>query len=167
MNLLRSPIERAAVEELLPHRSPILLVDRVTAFYGPPRTELQASYRVPADHPILAGHFPGRPIWPGALTIEGLAQTANLLGSLLACLDDRGVLVFGSPQPGPHRGLLAAVDVKLLHVVEPEQRLDYAARMVGGRGPIHRIEVIATVGRREVARGSIAVAVEPGEQPKA
>jgi 3-hydroxyacyl-[acyl-carrier-protein] dehydratase len=158
MNLLRAPIERAGVEELLPHRSPILLVDRVTAFYGPPRAELQASYRVPVDHPILAGHFPGRPIWPGALTIEGLAQTANLLGALLACLDDRGVLVLGSSHA--YRGLLAAVEVKLLHVIEPEQRIDYAARMVGGRGPIHRIEVSAAIGRREVARGSIAVAVE-------
>ncbi len=160
MNLLRAPIELAAVELLLPHRFPILLVDRVTAFYGPPRSEVQASYCVPADHPILAGHFPGRPIWPGALTIEGLAQTANLLGALLACLDDRGALVLGSSQATPHRGLLAAVEVKLLHVVEPEQQLDYVARMVGGRGPIHRIEVSAAVGRREVARGSIAVAVE-------
>jgi 3-hydroxyacyl-[acyl-carrier-protein] dehydratase len=161
MNLLAAPLERADVERLLPHRSPISLVDRVTAFHGPPRTELRASYRVPADHPILAGHFPGRPIWPGVMTIEGLAQTANLLGALLSRLREDGTLAADLGHPHPeHRGLLAAVEVKLLQVVAPEDLLDYAARLVGARGPVHRIEVSAAVGRRVVARGSIAVAVE-------
>lgn len=160
MNVLATPLERAQVERLLPHRAPISLVDRVTAFYGPPRAELRASYRVPADHPILAGHFPGRPIWPGVLTIEGLAQTASLLGALLPRLREDGTLAADLDGELPaHRGLLAAVEVKLLQVVEPEDLLDYAARLVGARGPVHRIEVSAAVGRRIVARGSIAVAV--------
>ncbi|PRQ08066.1 3-hydroxyacyl-ACP dehydratase FabZ family protein [Enhygromyxa salina] len=165
MNLLAAPLERSGIEVLLPHRSPILLVDRVTAFHGPPRSELRASFRVAADHPILAGHFPGRPIWPGVLTIEGLAQTANLLGVLLPLIGEDGALTVDlaaarEPEAVAHRGLLASVEVKLLHVVEPGDLLEYAARLVGGRGPVHRVEVSAAVGRRVVARGSIAVAVE-------
>ncbi|KIG19058.1 3-hydroxyacyl-[acyl-carrier-protein] dehydratase, FabZ form [Enhygromyxa salina] len=163
MNLLDAPLERAGIEALLPHRSPILLVDRVTALHGPPRTELRASFRVTADHPILAGHFPGRPIWPGVMTIEGLAQTANLLGALLPRLAEDGTLAANASTQ--HRGLLASVEVKLLHVVEPGDLLEYAARLVGGRGAVHRVEVSAAVGRRVVARGSIAVAVDTSATP--
>lgn len=156
-NLLDAPLEGDAIEALLPHRPPLMLIDRVSAAYGPPRSEVRASYRVRADHPILAGHFPGRPIWPGALTIEGLAQTANVLGVLLA----RSSSPQGgeSPAPDEHRGLLAAVEVKLLQIVVPGDRLDYAARLVGELERVHRLEVSATVGRRLVARGSIAVAL--------
>jgi 3-hydroxyacyl-[acyl-carrier-protein] dehydratase len=162
-NLLEAPLDRAGIEALLPHRSPILLVDRVLALYGPPRTELRASYRVPVDHPILAGHFPGRPVWPGVLTIEGLAQASNLLGVMLDWVSEAGTLAPPKPAEGvEHRGLLAGVDVKLLSVVEPDDLLEYSARLIGAFGVVRRIEVSASVGRRVVARGKIAVAVEPG-----
>ena len=161
MNRLAAPLGPEVIAKLLPHRPPLLLVDEVRALHGPPRSELVASFAVRADHPVLAGHFPGRPIWPGALTIEGLAQAANLLGVLLPRVPERGPLELDAALEDPREpelgGLLAAVDVKLLQVVEPGAQLDYRVRLVGEYGGLRRVEVSAGVGRREVARGSIAV----------
>ena len=70
------------VELLIPHRRPFLMVDGVTRFHleEPPRVE---AYRhVSMNEPCFAGHFPGMPLWPGALTMEGLGQTAALLSAL-------------------------------------------------------------------------------------
>ena len=59
----------------LPHADPILFVDEHTIIDG---TDIKATYTVPADHPVLKGHFPVFPIWPGVHLIEGMNQTAGL-----------------------------------------------------------------------------------------
>jgi 3-hydroxyacyl-[acyl-carrier-protein] dehydratase len=66
--------------ELLPHRPPFRFVDRVVEMV--PGERVDARYRVTGDEPFLAGHFPGRPIFPGVLQLEALAQAAAI--SLLA-----------------------------------------------------------------------------------
>ena len=65
---------------LLPHRPPFLFVDRVVEMV--PGERVDARYRVTGEEPFLAGHFPGRPIFPGVLQLEALAQAAAI--SLLA-----------------------------------------------------------------------------------
>ena len=71
------------IARLLPQGDPIRLVDSVISWRP---QHIHARYRVPADHPVLAGHFPGRPLWPGVYLIEGLAQAALLLGVLLSLI---------------------------------------------------------------------------------
>jgi 3-hydroxyacyl-[acyl-carrier-protein] dehydratase len=61
----------------LPHRYPILLVDRVLEFEAHKR--IKALKNVTINEPFFAGHFPHRPVMPGVLTLEALAQAAALL----------------------------------------------------------------------------------------
>src|SRR5213080_2097545 len=74
---LKSVMDIAAIRAILPHRYPFLLVDRIT--------ELEAGRRiagiknVTANEPFFQGHFPDRPIMPGVLIIEAMAQVGGLL----------------------------------------------------------------------------------------
>ncbi len=65
------------VMELLPHRYPFLLVDRIEAIDGD-RSAIGIK-NVTINEPHFTGHFPGRPVYPGVLLIEGMAQTAGAI----------------------------------------------------------------------------------------
>lgn len=73
------------IMSVLPHRYPILLVDRVLEIE--PKKRIVAIKNVTVNEPIFAGHFPGRPVFPGVLLIEGMAQAGGLL--LLQDIPDR------------------------------------------------------------------------------
>ncbi|HXU47257.1 MAG TPA: 3-hydroxyacyl-ACP dehydratase FabZ [Thermoanaerobaculia bacterium] len=62
---------------VLPHRYPILLVDRVLEIE--PKRRIVAIKNVTINEPVFLGHFPGRPVMPGVFLIEGLAQAGGLL----------------------------------------------------------------------------------------
>lgn len=70
---------------VLPHRYPILLVDRVLEIE--PQKRIVAIKNVTFNEPVFNGHFPGRPVFPGVLLIEGMAQAGGLL--LLQDVPDR------------------------------------------------------------------------------
>ncbi|MEX1365152.1 MAG: 3-hydroxyacyl-ACP dehydratase FabZ [Nannocystaceae bacterium] len=74
------------VQEILPHRYPLLLVDGVDAVDTEAGT-LDAYRCVSISDPILQGHFPGNPVVPGVLLIESMAQSAVILGSLCGFYD--------------------------------------------------------------------------------
>jgi 3-hydroxyacyl-[acyl-carrier-protein] dehydratase len=67
----------AAIMEYLPHRYPMLLLDRVTEFV--PRTLIRGIKNVTMNEPFFPGHFPGYPVMPGVLIIEALAQLSSIL----------------------------------------------------------------------------------------
>lgn len=73
------------IMSVLPHRYPILLVDRVLEIE--PKKRIVAIKNVTINEPIFNGHFPGRPVFPGVLLIEGMAQAGGLL--LLQDIPDR------------------------------------------------------------------------------
>jgi 3-hydroxymyristoyl/3-hydroxydecanoyl-(acyl carrier protein) dehydratase len=72
----------AAIERLLPHRDPMLLVDVIEAVDLPAR-RLQASRRIDPSDPVLGGHFPDHPVYPGALLIEAMGQASLCLHQML------------------------------------------------------------------------------------
>src|SRR5246127_4387025 len=107
----RRVIERSEIETMIPHRAPFLWIDRVEELEPGVRC-VAVKFVDPAD-PIFAGHFPDKPILPGVLLIEAMAQTAGvMLGSA------------GSQVAGSGVALLAAVNrVKFLKTVSPGENL--------------------------------------------
>jgi UDP-3-O-[3-hydroxymyristoyl] N-acetylglucosamine deacetylase/3-hydroxyacyl-[acyl-carrier-protein] dehydratase len=102
-------LDSEAIMDLLPHRYPFLLVDRVIELE--PGRRAIAIKNVSVNEPFFQGHWPGRPIMPGVLIIEALAQTA-------------GVLIGSCVQREGRVALIVAIDeVKLRRPVEPGDQL--------------------------------------------
>jgi 3-hydroxyacyl-[acyl-carrier-protein] dehydratase len=74
------PLDVVALQKLLPHRYPFLLVDRVTEFEAHKR--ILGIKNVTINEPYFQGHFPGHPVMPGVLVIEALAQAGGILTQL-------------------------------------------------------------------------------------
>jgi 3-hydroxyacyl-[acyl-carrier-protein] dehydratase len=148
-------------DALSPQRPPLLLVGRVDGVRRGERPAVAASLEITGAEPVLAGHFPGEPVWPGSYTIEGLAQACAVAGALA------GGFAVGSGPHGSARAaaeretgqvaLVASFKVKLTGVIAPPTRLDYFVELAHVVDGIARFSVEASVGGREVARGSIDV----------
>lgn len=101
------PLDVRRVMAALPHRYPMLLVDRVEELV--PDRSIVAIKAVTINEPFFAGHFPGRPIMPGVLTVEAMAQAAGVLAVESLGLAGAGKLVY----------FMAIDDVKFRTPVEP------------------------------------------------
>lgn len=77
---IKLPVDVACILHLLPHRYPFLLVDRVVELDAHKR--IRAIKNVTFNEPYFQGHFPGRPVMPGVLVIEAMAQAGGLLTQL-------------------------------------------------------------------------------------
>jgi 3-hydroxyacyl-[acyl-carrier-protein] dehydratase len=75
--MITLPVNVEQIQELLPHRYPFLLVDRVIEIE--PDVSVVAIKNVTINEPFFQGHFPGHPVMPGVLIIEAMAQAAGLL----------------------------------------------------------------------------------------
>lgn len=100
------------IMDALPHRYPFLLVDRVVSMV--PNTSIHAVKAVSMNEPFFQGHFPGRPIMPGVLIIEALAQAAAVLAIESMDLAGSGKLVY----------FMGIEDAKFRAPVEPGCLLD-------------------------------------------
>jgi 3-hydroxyacyl-[acyl-carrier-protein] dehydratase len=87
-----APLDVRGVMAALPHRFPMLLVDRVDELV--PGERVVATKAVTINEPFFAGHFPGRPIMPGVLIVEALAQAAGVLAVESLGLSGTGKLVY-------------------------------------------------------------------------
>ena len=137
---------RAEIEAILPHREPFLLIDEVVELE--PGERVVARKQVRPDEWYLAGHFPGRPVMPGVLIVEAMAQTGAV--AVLAQEENRGRLA-----------LFAGIDdVRFKRIVEPGDELELECRLEAVRGPIGRGKATAKVDGELVARGTLTFAVE-------
>jgi len=75
-------IGKADIERMIPHRDPFLLVDRISQV-DLSEEAMRAHRRIDPADPILAGHFPGEPVYPGALLVEAMGQASLCLQHLL------------------------------------------------------------------------------------
>jgi len=152
--MIESPLyDISAIKEILPHRSPFLFVDRVTRFTA--SEEIVAErYLSPNDY-FFGGHFPGKPIMPGVLVSEALAQTSGLLLGLTWKEEGQS-----ADQERPGFFLLASINMKFFIPAEPGETLRLEANLKKRYGKLFLFEVAAYVENRQVARGTISLAKE-------
>ena len=77
------------IQEILPHRYPFLLVDKVTSMTE--RENIVAYKNVSISEPVFQGHFPGHPIYPGVMILEGMAQAGGILALKSSGLSDEEI----------------------------------------------------------------------------
>ena len=141
-----------AVMLQLPHRYPFLLVDRVIECV--PGKRIEAIKNVTVNEPYFPGHFPGRPVMPGVMILEALAQAAGILAFKTA-----GVV------PDEHsRFYFVGIDgARFRRPVEPGDRLVLKATFQRAMRGIWKFETIAEVDGAVVASATMMVA--PGAGP--
>jgi len=144
--VLETPLGRAEIEQILPHRDPFLLIDEVLELE--PGQRVVARREVRADDPWFAGHFPSRPVMPGVLIVEAMAQTGAV--AVLAEEENRGKIAF----------FAGIDDCRFKRVVEPGDVLTLTCDIDTVRGPIGRGKATAHVGAELAARGTLTFAVE-------
>jgi beta-hydroxyacyl-ACP dehydratase FabZ len=89
---LAAPLDVPAIERVIPHRFPFLMIDRVVELS---EDHVVAIKNVSANEPYFAGHFPGHPIMPGVLQVEAMAQAGAVLAmNILADPGDKPLVFF-------------------------------------------------------------------------
>jgi 3-hydroxyacyl-[acyl-carrier-protein] dehydratase len=140
------------IEEVLPHRSPFLFVDRVI--------ELEVGKRITAekdlspDSFIFTGHFPGRPIMPGVLVSEALAQTSGLLLGLTWKEHGRQP----ANQARSNFLFLANINMKFFNPAKPGETLRLDSKLKKKYGRLYLFDVAAYVSSSQISKGTLALA---------
>ena len=127
--------------KLLPHRYPFLMVDRITEMI--PGERCAGLKNVTMNEPFFQGHFPGKPVYPGVMILEGLAQ----MGAILAYYEMRenigGKLVYFTGMDG----------VRFRRMVVPGDQILYEVKLVRKKMGIWTVEGLASVGGKVATEG--------------
>ena len=107
--------------DLLPHRYPFILVDRVIEIVDD--DELVALKNVTINEPFFQGHYPGRPVMPGVLQVEAMAQAAGLLLLRRLSIEDNKIAFF-----------MSADKIKFRQAVEPGDSIKIRVKLIKIRG---------------------------------
>jgi 3-hydroxyacyl-[acyl-carrier-protein] dehydratase len=115
LDSIKNTLEIAEIKALLPHRYPMLLVDRVLD-YEPMKT-LHAIKNVSINEPVFNGHFPELPIFPGVMILEALAQATGILGfKSTDGRDENEMYLFASIDKAKFKKPVVPGDTMHLHV---------------------------------------------------
>jgi len=141
-------LDSEQIQNIIPHRPPFLLVDRIL--------ELEPGKRgvglknVTVNEPFFQGHFPGYPVMPGVLVLEALAQVGAAV--ILSMEENRGKI-----------GLFAGADeFRWREQVKPGDTLTLEVEILRVRGPVGKGRATARVGERVAAEGTLMFALTDG-----
>lgn len=139
-----APFGREVIESIIPHREPFLFLDEVLELE--PGARVVARKLVRGDEWFFPGHFPGRPIMPGVIMVEALAQAGAV--AVLSLEENREKLA-----------LFAGIDdVRFKRIVSPGDELTLTCEIEVARGPVGRGRATATVGGELAVRGTLTFA---------
>lgn len=141
------PLDIGRVMAALPHRYPMLLVDRVETLV--PDRSIVATKAVTINEPFFQGHFPGRPIMPGVLIVEALAQAAGILAVESLGLAGSGKLVY----------FMAIEGAKFRKPVEPGVLLSLEVEFVQKRSSVCKFAGLAKIAGQTVAEASFTAMI--------
>ncbi|EJF80618.1 (3R)-hydroxymyristoyl-[acyl-carrier-protein] dehydratase [Bartonella sp. DB5-6] len=142
-------LEAVDIEKLLsilPHRYPFLLIDRIVEIDG--EQEAIGIKNITINEPHFTGHFPAKPVMPGVLILEAMAQTAGAI-SLLKLGDKQQNLVY----------LMTVDNAKFRKPVVPGDQLKIHVQLLKKRSGIRRFSCIAKVEDIRVAEAEIAAMI--------
>uniref|UniRef100_UPI003899491C 3-hydroxyacyl-ACP dehydratase FabZ n=1 Tax=Archangium lipolyticum TaxID=2970465 RepID=UPI003899491C len=142
------------IQQLLPHRYPFLLVDRVVEIV--PGQKITAYKNVTMNEPFFNGHFPGHPVMPGVLILEAMAQVSAILAYKTEQMD-----------PTQKVSYLMGVDgARFRKPVVPGDRLLLTVEVVRHKGAIWKTKGTATVDGVRVAEGEFMATVVDKDKNK-
>lgn len=143
-------IDLDAIMRAIPHRYPFLMVDRIVDVVA---NESATGIKcVTASEPHFQGHFPGRPIMPGVLIIEAMAQTAAVLVVKSARIDPKGKIVY----------FMTINDARFRRPVVPGDTLRLEVRKVRHRDNVWKFSGKAKVDDRVVAEATYTAMIMDG-----
>jgi 3-hydroxyacyl-[acyl-carrier-protein] dehydratase len=140
-------LEITKILEILPHRYPFVLVDRVTDIT--PGSSISGYKLVSFNEPWCQGHFPGRPTMPGVLVLEALAQIG-------------GILAYASEPFDASRSLMYFLGIdkaKFRHTVTPGDRLDLSVEVLHHRSNVWKLRGEASVDGTLCAQGELLASI--------
>ena len=129
------------IAEILPHRYPMLMVDRIVDFN---EESIIGIKNIAANEPYFTGHFPGYPVMPGVLIIESMAQVSGILVAKLAP-HTRGRLMF----------LASVEEAKFRKPVVPGDQLRIEMKMLRLKHTVAKMQGIASVEGQVVAEATL------------
>ncbi len=141
-----------AIRRMIPHRYPFLMIDRIVNVE--PHTGAVGIKNVTANEPYFAGHFPTRPVMPGVMIIEAMAQTAATMVVRTLDLIDHDLLVY----------FMGIERAKFRKTVVPGDVLELHVRVLRHRGKVWRFEGLGRVGDTLVAEAEfMAMIMSPDD----
>ncbi|CAG7634207.1 3-hydroxyacyl-[acyl-carrier-protein] dehydratase FabZ [Paenibacillus solanacearum] len=143
-------LDAVQIQEIIPHRYPFLLIDRITEVE--PGIRATGIKCVTMNEPFFTGHFPGYPVMPGVLIVEALAQVGSV--AMLMVEANRGKL-----------GFFAGIDnFRFRGQVTPGDVLTLSVEITRLKGPIGKGQATAKVGDKVVAEGELMFALSDREK---
>jgi len=149
-NSVELPLLINSIQDLLPHRYPFLLVDKITKFKA--GEFIQGLKNVTINEPFFQGHFPGKPIMPGVLILEAMAQIGILFAKLTAPDEMKDKLF-----------VFAGMDkVRFRKQVVPGDQLLMDLKLLKRKAIVWKMEGVATVNGDVVAQAVLMAGIQKG-----